>query len=73
MVRQRLGQVVSGAPAQTEPVGGDPRQLALGAQPLEEEDGLQIEEDDGFERGSADVRIGIAHQPNATQGGTIQA
>ena len=62
MVGQRLGQVVAEIPAQAEPVGDDPQQLALGAQPLEEQDQLQLEEDDRVDGGSPGLRVGLPNQ-----------
>ena len=59
MVGERLGQVVAEIPAQAQPVGDDPQQLALRAQPLEEQDQLQLEEDDRVDGGAPRVRIGI--------------
>ena len=56
VVGERLGQVVAEVPAQAEPVGDHPHELALGAQPLEEQDQLQLEEDDRVDRGPPDVR-----------------
>ena len=62
VVGQRLGQVVAEVPAQAEAVGDHPQQLALGAQPLEEQHELQLEEDDRVDGGPADVGVGPAHQ-----------
>ena len=62
MVRQRFGQVVAEVPAQAEAVGDDAHQLALGAQPLEEQDQLELEEDDRVDRGPPQVGGGVVPQ-----------
>ena len=58
VVGQRLGQVVAEIPAQAQPVGDDPHELPLGAQPLEEQHQLQLEEDDRVDGGRPVVGIG---------------
>ncbi len=52
MVGQRLIEAIAQIPAQTQPSGGHPQELALRAQALEEEDGLQLEEDDRVDGGA---------------------
>ena len=58
MIGQGLGQAVPQIPTQTEAVCRDPHELALGAQPLEKEDKLQLEEDDRVDGGPADLGVG---------------
>jgi hypothetical protein len=45
MIRKRLAEIIADIPAQTEPVGRHPHQLALGANTFKEHDQLQFEED----------------------------
>ena len=82
MVGQRLGQVVPQVPAQAEAVGDHPQQLSFGAQPLEEEDQLQLEEDDRVDRAAARCRRrprgpdrgrnpGRAYAPDADRSGRV--
>jgi len=62
MVGKHLGQVVAEVPAQAEPVGHHPHQLALRAQSLKEEDQLQLKEDHRVDRGAADPGIHFSYQ-----------
>ncbi len=61
VVRQRLIQVIAQVPAMREVKRHRLHQLALGAQTLEEEDELELEEDDRVDAGSAALRVAIGH------------
>ena len=61
MVGELLAQIVSQVPTQTEPVGDHPHELALRAQPLEEEDELEFKEDDRINGWTTTIGIGVAH------------
>ena len=56
-MRQLISEVVAQIPAQAQAVGHHPHELALGAQVLEEEDELELEEDDGIDRWSSAFRV----------------
>ena len=62
VVGERLGQVVAEVPAQAQPIGDHLHQLALGAEALEEQDQLQLEEDHRVDGGSPAVRVGVPDQ-----------
>jgi hypothetical protein len=51
VIRQRLGKIVAQVPTDAQAVGGDLHKLALGAQILEKEDELELEEDHRVDRG----------------------
>jgi hypothetical protein len=62
VVRQRLIEVVAEIPAEAEAIGGDANQLTLGAQSLEEQHQLELEEDDRVDRGPTQHFVAIPHQ-----------
>jgi hypothetical protein len=59
MVGQWLPEVIAEIPAQTEPIGDQPHQLALGAEAREEHHQLQLEEDARVDAGPAPLGGGI--------------
>ena len=55
-------KIVAQVPADTEAVGGDLHQLALGAQILEKEDVLEFEENHRVHRGSPARSVAVLNQ-----------
>src|SRR6266446_1178148 len=62
MIGQWLAQIVSDVPSDAEPICCVPHQLPFGAYPLEEHHELQLEEDDGINRGTTTTCIGLMHK-----------
>ena len=49
-------------PQDAEPIGGMPYELPFGAYPLKKQDELELEEDDGVNRGTTTLCIGLLHE-----------
>lgn len=62
MVGQRLVEVIAEIPAHADAVGGDELELASRADTLEELDQMELEEDDGVNRGAAEGGVALTHQ-----------
>ena len=62
MVGQKLVEIVAQVPADTEAVGGDLHQLALGAQILQKENKLELKENHRVDRGPPARSIAVSNQ-----------
>jgi hypothetical protein len=62
MVRQRFVEVVAELPSDTQPVGSQGKQLALGTEALKEQHQVQLEEDHWVNRGTTNRRIAVGNE-----------
>jgi len=62
VIGQGLGEIVAQVPADAQAVGGDLHQLALGAQILEKEDELELEENHRVDARTARRSVAVPYQ-----------